>query len=73
MALFTTPMAATYRPLCVSQCVPAKGFGLRRGYNCTCRAGYYSPDSDLPKKHLRGESGGGLDENFLHRDNTLYR
>lgn len=56
-----------------TECVPAKGFGFRRGYDCTCRVGYFSPDSDVPKRHFRGERGGGLDENVLRRNNTLYR
>ncbi|XP_023712991.2 probable G-protein coupled receptor 158 [Cryptotermes secundus] len=48
-----------------AECVPAKGPGLRRGYTCTCRLGYFSQDSDLTKRHFRGEEGDA--------DETLYK
>ncbi|XP_021920133.1 probable G-protein coupled receptor 158 isoform X3 [Zootermopsis nevadensis] len=53
-----------------TECVPAKGLGVRRGYTCTCRAGYFSHDLDFAKRQLRAD---GIEATILPGDNTLYK
>lgn len=39
------------------QCEPISGLGFRRGsYKCTCRKGYYFPDTSLPQKYFNGST-----------------
>lgn len=39
----------------VAQCLAISGLGFRRGsYKCTCRKGFYFPDTSIPQKHFNG-------------------